>query len=762
MPSLRLPASPVRLRAALLVVAAAASVSAAQEVLVVGKGGAYSSIQAAVDACPSAGCTIRLVDSVYELPRELWIEGKRNLAIEGAPALRKLGIRPRLHAEAKSLMLMAGTAANPSDPLRPAGWKRWPVNCKDTLGGSLDTHNPYSTSGYQYNGLIVIVSSRDIRIEGLSLDGLVPTYFGNKGIWDCKYDVMFGNVGVNLFQSRSVVLRDNEMRNFFSAVYIQNRNPGGAAASANSSDVSVSTVPRYSAYGAMGDHLVERNDMHHNWWAVYDELEWDLGSTFRFNRAASNANTKYGNITEFLSEADNMSGGFMFVKDVSQVIHRIHNNTIWGSPLVIGNNGYKYGAQHLFYNNIVGGFEQYATNPNLKRMAGDYRHVLTYYGEWLDDNVFEVRDSVARVGVQTISSGQVSDTDVCTSKGMLPPCFVKFDAPVTYRYIVGWPWPTWKVAEKGLVRGKLDGVTLEVRDGMATEQFPGGGLLATFMPNSWGLDVTAAANHWTYGIRWKSTTPGTDGFLEPDWDDSITIRTILGKGRKASGWQGADRGAVLSNHVYPEIWALRSQEPVLRSGTGCYVIPLRLASGSVTSAARISKVEAWSFVPMTASMTSLGATRRVPVRALADSSFSDGASRVVCVDTTPSATAVLRFQVELSSTTPSGTITTEPAYFQLDSPTADYSVGVSRSRPSAGLLRARWEPDGLVVRGLADGHARITVRTLDGRVFHDATVPVVNGASRIPRRSSPRETTIVTVEQEGRRMSLLAANFGAR
>jgi hypothetical protein len=40
----------------------------------------------------------------------------------------------------------------------------------------------------------------------------------------------------------------------------------------------------------MGGHLIERNRIHANWWAVYSEAEWDQGSIIRENLAWDNAN----------------------------------------------------------------------------------------------------------------------------------------------------------------------------------------------------------------------------------------------------------------------------------------------------------------------------------------------------------------------------------------------------------------------------------------------------------------------------------------
>lgn len=505
------------------------------EVFTVGSGGTHSSLQSAVDACPTEGCTIQLLDSVYKLSREVWIENKRNLAIERSPALRQAGIRPRLVATTLSPFQEEGTSANPTDPQRPAGWKRWPVTCKDSTGGSLDAKNPYSTTGYQYNGLVVVLSSQDIRLEGLTLDGGNPTTFLNKAIWDCKYDIFFGNVGINLFHSARVVVRDSDLRRFFSAIYIRNRNPGGAVATPNPEDSADKAVEPFSRYGAMGDHLVERNEIHHNWWAVYDEMEWDLGSTFRFNRIASNFNPSFGLDPLESNEQANMAGGFLYVKDVLQAIHRIHNNTIWGSPLVIGHGYFKAGIQHLFYNNLVGGFDQILTNPKLKTMLRDDRQLLSKYGFWLDHNLFEIRDSSAAVRVTNTTSLLVRDSAICASQPSVSPCWVNLDEATRYKTVFAWPWMGWSVAGDGIVQGKVRGVEVRASQVQASELFQGGGRIKSLMPMSTALDVLAADNFWAFELPLKGRVQGAPGFLEPDWTDSLVLRTVRAQGALASG-----------------------------------------------------------------------------------------------------------------------------------------------------------------------------------------------------------------------------------
>lgn len=122
-----------------------------------------------------------------------------------------------------------------------------------------------------------------MRIEGLLIYGGTPDHFANKVAWDCKYDVLFGDVGVNIRRSRGVRIRDNVIKGFFAGLHINNRNLGGVLAPAPMDGIpslNPGTKP-----GLMGAHVIEHNVFHHNWWVAYDEAEWGLGSTFRFKGA---------------------------------------------------------------------------------------------------------------------------------------------------------------------------------------------------------------------------------------------------------------------------------------------------------------------------------------------------------------------------------------------------------------------------------------------------------------------------------------------
>jgi len=530
----------------------------AQVQMNVGAGQAYTSIQNAVNACPAAGCKIVLTDSLYNISREVWIEEKNNLSIQPSPQMVALKIRPRLtYVNIASEFNAAGTAANPADPLRPAGWKKWPVKGSSQRGAGAagDTGasaNPYSTSGFQNNGYVVVYKSTNILIEGIHIDGKKPTTFVNNGIWDDKWDVFFGNVGINLFQSKKVVVRNTEIRNCFAAMYIQNRNVGGAFAAPNPNDLDVKTIVPYSRFGKMGDHLIERNYVHNNWFVIYNEMEWDIGSTIRYNLMDQNYNTQFAQNTDSSAESNNMTGGFMYLKDVRIVPHKIYNNTINGSVMVFANSYFKPGVQHYFYNNLVTNFNRKGINA---RMVKDGRQYLQYYKDFLYNNTFEVGEGDSLYQIQSEQSGPVQDAAVCATVNQAPPCYLTWDKPVSViQGVKGqWIWNGWNVGQGANYTGIYKGNPYEATNPQNADFFHQGGRIryvkGAGTNATANIDISLQANYWVRKFPFKSTTPGNPGFLVPQWDSAIVDSTVFDKGWVAAGNRDmdgsmVDRGAV--------------------------------------------------------------------------------------------------------------------------------------------------------------------------------------------------------------------------
>ncbi|MCB9496652.1 MAG: hypothetical protein H6686_07190 [Fibrobacteria bacterium] len=732
--------------ASLWILAVSSAATAADSILTVGAQSAYTTLQSAVNACPDqGGCTILIRDSVVELDREVWIEGKKGLSLQPSPELVAQGIRPRIHAKS-AFFGVAGTAADSTDPQRPAGWKRWPSTFRAVAGGALDTINPFSRSGFQYNGTIVVVRSSDIRIEGLRIQAGAPQYFVNKAIWDAKYDVLFGNVGVNLFQSLGVRIRDCEISGFFAGVYMQGRNLGGAQPAPGPGDIDLHATAPYSRVGTMGDHLLEGNRIHGNWWGVYDEMEWDLGSTFRFNIFDGNFNRRFRRAIDSSTEATHMAGGFLYAKDVP-AIHRIVNNTIWGCPMVVGYGYYKGGVQHLFVNNVVGGFAEITDSTMMPTMRGlDGRQLLSRWSEWLENNVFDL-SGLGVVRRDTTRTGISRDAEVCAAIDSVAPCRIPFDSVVEFDRLVQKPFRTWGLSPRALVQAPVGGRTLPV-------EIPGG----IHLGDGWGVVDTLQnlseksvgahrqENLWTMGLSWKSRDPGSSDYFVPDLSDSITRSVLIGRGNAASAWRragmpvAADVGARSPQEEGREIWGIHSQENVLNDGSRCWKIPLRDRSGLLRTSLAVDSVEVWS-VPKSSPEQSL--TNMVPRRWKASATLLPGTGAGpdarVCIDSTPLADIPLRFQLTVSGLDAGGTRTkAEPAYYLMDTPQADYSVGtIRREGPRVRGGDLRIEGRHLVAPGLGDGAQILEVRSLDGRVRHRIALEFHAGKALLDSRAWP-------------------------
>lgn len=727
----------------------AASAAVAQTAFSVGTGGTYPSIQAAVNACPASGCVIVLNDSVYHLDREVWIEGKSNLSIRPSSLLAMAGIRPRLWNDGTDTALK-GTAADPEDTLgiRPAGWKKWPNTCTSEPGGSSDTVNPLSTQGYASNGLVVVTGSSNVRLEGLVLDGIRPQYFVNKGVWSCKYDVLFGNVGINLLRSKNVVVRDCEIRNFFAALFIDDMNSTGIVATGTQQH----PAQEAKGHGAMGEHVVEHNIIHDNWWAIYDQGEWDLGSTFRFNRCIANRNTNFAESNAISSEANNMAGGFLYVKDVPRAIHRIHNNTIWASPLVIGHGAFKPGVQHLFYNNIVGGFT--LLDAKLRSMVNDWRQLMSQYSVWMENNLFEVGAADSIYQIQKFSSGQVFDSAACAASGMtgMSSCWIGFDepTPVLTGMRKSWLWNGWKTRSGGTYAATIQGKTYLLPSAMMIEQFPGGGFIDSVMGlASTGkyIDISSAQNVWVKSLPWKSTTLGAANYFEPNWDDSLVLRAVKSRGRKASGWSDAlDLGAVVSNTLDSNLQGPRSQLEPSRGAGNCWRIPLRI--GSKVAVMHITSVRAWS-TPFATDETS---TAKPPTEFFAqipaNTSIADPSTLDICLEATPAANADIRFQIESEGALQGGsTVGFEPAYFLVPAQSDPSGIGVRGTARTPGSLHLARVGNQLVAGGLPAGAFHLVLRSLDGRVLRDASLVSERGAVSFALPGFGRKPVLVQIRQ---------------
>lgn len=331
-------------------------------------------LQAAIDACDS-GCRIELAASTFTLRRPIRIVGKKDLQVVGLgsggsvlrwndsllaktnnPLTGQSAQVPRLFTQ--SWQELTGV----SDSLRPSGWLMWPykgaASCSAPAQGPAgvcnDTLSPYSAGGFQRNAMVFVQGSSDIRLENLEFDGVQAAYFINRGIWDGKYDLMFGNVGLNLFQTLRTQVVNCELHHFWSAIYVNNQNLGCHSSNASSGFYGRKLAPR-TACGAMGAHVVEGNRIHSNWWAVFSQQEWDMGSLFRENLSWNNrqdTSLAYGGKGTLV--AANMTGGFLYTENANVASHVVSGNTMIGTPFPIGWAQGFGSTNTVFADNLVG------------------------------------------------------------------------------------------------------------------------------------------------------------------------------------------------------------------------------------------------------------------------------------------------------------------------------------------------------------------------------------------------------------------------
>jgi len=375
-------------------------------------------LQKAIDQCPDndpSGCRVILTSKLYPIPNSLFLRNKSNITIMSSST----AFRPEIVFQDN------GSVAGPDNmadslALKPAGWKRWPMDGAATVGGATNTSNPFSTSGIQRNGTILIQGCHNITIDGIKINGKTAIGWGSTGVWESRYPTFYGNFGINLYLSGKVTVRNCEIVNCFSGFYIMNRNLGGALAHKNAGDLDAAKLAPGSRYGEMGGHIVEQCLIHNNTWGVFEESNYDLGTTWRFNRMwdlHNNSDTLNNWVVKKVSpcfdrsnwnkawadakscdnsESVNHAGGFMFMKDVMAVPDKVYHNTFWKVTELFGASGWRGGTQHYFYNNLVlepwldynADTTNYRSGTFTKIITADNLNITAKMGQFMYDNTF--------------------------------------------------------------------------------------------------------------------------------------------------------------------------------------------------------------------------------------------------------------------------------------------------------------------------------------------------------------------------------------
>lgn len=551
---------------------------------IAGGAGATERLQAAIDACPADGCVLELPDPVYPLSNRLWIEGKNNLKIIGTGANHPVLIWDdsllATDSTKVAAMFRLGLPAGGGRPKLPKGWLMWPYAYKSGVGTATDLSVAYSTTGYQHNGMVMIKNSQRVVLEGLTLDGRKSACFWNDTVWDGKYSLFFGSLGVSLLKSLAVDIRDCEILHFWSAVYINDRNPSCQAWSDQLTTADVGAKP-WTACGTMGGHLIERNRIHANWWAIYSETEWDQGSTIRENLAWNNVNQAIHAPSETVVSAravvagrnKSVDGGFLYAKDVLMPAHVITHNTIYSNTIPSEFDLYRYSGTTLWSDNIIQipdsigpystkGFaydaldDSYASGNHVWNNTffsnWKYNYLDVQSSAWIVDSTLHYKGLVAvpKDTTPILKGGKIVDSigydTVMGDKTCATRCYMTFLTPLAIpRYYsqpldLNWPEKSYEVQAKG-----PDSLVHTVRVSDMTMD-------SAFQVSYDGQDTTNSLQHANWLCRFcpfASLDSSSANFLLPDSSSKLIQASLLERDT-VGGHRGAvGAGGVLGTHI---------------------------------------------------------------------------------------------------------------------------------------------------------------------------------------------------------------------
>jgi len=221
-----------------------------------------------------------------------------------------------------------------------------------TYGETLDTAGMTSLK----NGALRILGSRNILVDGFVIDGVTPYPFGADGVWEQRYAQQRGSNGVVLYKSGNVTIRNCEIKNAYSGLYIYEVDDAlFELIEEPFAPVSV------EGFGGFGDHLIEYNSIHDNSYGFFIERQFGLGSTFRYNRIYENHHESASfaaMVKNMTSEGGNQPGGAFVFKENVYTPSAVYNNTLWHNGLLFSDN-WKGGTCQLMFNNIVGSPVEY-------------------------------------------------------------------------------------------------------------------------------------------------------------------------------------------------------------------------------------------------------------------------------------------------------------------------------------------------------------------------------------------------------------------
>lgn len=395
-------------------------------------------------------------------------------------------------------------SANPSASRKPV--IRWsdmanlgPKTCQESLDLSNVT--------FDKNGALRLMEVRDVRIQGITIDGGAQKAYAYPSVWGngttCNgalYPLFFGNAGLVIFRSSHVVVLDCEFTNAFFGVSIKDRDAQGPFGTRGNP---VFDGPPFSRM-ATGNHFFEGNSIHDNTWGVFMESAWGSGSTFRDNLIYENHHPTPAEAAAVKSMPDgaNQPGGAFLFKDVQSSPMTLQNNTLWRNFLNLAG-GFRAGAQHLIANNLIAEPNvAWAKDPNF------YNHFMSldpYFPKRMQFNAYAGQSEAPALDSVSATAGLF---DTVTQQQ------VQADKPVyfanTVRIMNAFPVLMPDTAST-LIDVPLSMGVEQVRVSLPSAVYQG----AVFKGGSAPYDFPAAARNRWVETKFQSLQPSNPGFLSP-------------------------------------------------------------------------------------------------------------------------------------------------------------------------------------------------------------------------------------------------------
>lgn len=471
-------------------------------------------------------------------------------------------------------------SSNPQSLQKPV--IRWKDIANVSPKTCAEAKNPALAGQYETNGALRILRTRNITIDGVSINGGGIFPFGQNSTWagatDCQWPLQHGNAAITIVVSGDVVVRNSELDSAYFGINIKDRNEGGIFANPNPADIEPYNVVPLSGFGKTGNHLFERNRIHHNSFGMFFESVWDLGSVVRYNLFYENHHpaARIDEITKLTSDGVNHAGGAMLFKDQLYSPLAIYNNTFWHNFLIFSG-VWQAGGVHLVFNNIYA--EPYAYWGSIANLAAGMN---TAFDPILANRSFNCvyAAQVQKPAVQ-ITEVQAQDYDQATQINVL----VKDTIPNYQTRIMNNFGDIERVDTTVVISVPLSSGPVLHTQNVTNITRPGNRIVGAA-----GKAFPAASNIRWLETKFQSVDPANPNFLVPDWTDPEMKQYLVDQ-----GWAGAnihdadgspaDLGAVPMGGYPADNVLLRPIDPVSITGTTAIArFDMRTLEGGIQNA----------------------------------------------------------------------------------------------------------------------------------------------------------------------------------